>query len=149
MPEALSKGVISATVIPWEVTAALKVPELVGNHTEFGDASLYTTAFIFAMNKAKYESLPDDLKAVIDKNSGEAFSAFAGDTMASYDAPSRELAVEAGNNIVELDEAQVQVWRDASEATVEQWVEETDGMDLDGTGLVERARALIEENAGS
>jgi hypothetical protein len=27
------------------------VPELVDNHTEFGDASLYTTSFIFAMNK--------------------------------------------------------------------------------------------------
>ena len=29
MPEALSKGVIDGTTIPWEVTKALKVPELV------------------------------------------------------------------------------------------------------------------------
>jgi len=64
VPEGLSKGVIDATVIPWEVTGALKVPELVHNHTEFGDASLYTTTFIFAMNKDKYNALPDDLKAL-------------------------------------------------------------------------------------
>jgi TRAP-type C4-dicarboxylate transport system substrate-binding protein len=75
VPEALSKGVIDATVIPWEVAGILKVPELVSNHTEFGDASLYTTSFIFAMNKDRYESLPDDLKAVIDANSGLEFSA--------------------------------------------------------------------------
>ena len=35
-------------------------------------------SFIFAMNKAKYDSLPDDLKDVIDDNSGMEFSAFAG-----------------------------------------------------------------------
>ena len=148
VPEALSKGVISATVIPWEVTAALKVPELVKNHTEFGDASLYTTVFVFTMNKDRYESLPDDLKAVIDSNSGEDFSAFAGMTQAAYDAPSRELAVEAGNEIIELTPDQVQVWRDASQATIDEWVKETDDAGLDGTGLLQEARSLIEKNTG-
>ncbi len=149
VPEALSRGVISATVIPWEVTAALKVPELVSNHTEFGEASLYTTVFIFTMNKDRYDSLPDDLKAVIDSNSGEEFSAFAGLTQASYDAPSRLLALEAGNNIVELTDEQVQVWRDASQATIDEWVEETDEKGMDGTALLEQARTLIEQNTGN
>ena len=62
VPEGLSKGVIDATVIPWEVTGALKVPELVTNHLEFGDASLYTTTFLFAMNQDAYNAMPDDLK---------------------------------------------------------------------------------------
>ena len=62
VPEGLSKGVIDGTTIPWEVTAALKVPELVHNHTEFSGAALYTLTFVLAMNKDKYESLPDDLK---------------------------------------------------------------------------------------
>ena len=62
VPEALSKGVIQGAVVPWEVTTALRVPELVDNHTEFGgDHALYTTTFVLAMNKAKYDSLPDDL----------------------------------------------------------------------------------------
>ncbi|WP_291738123.1 TRAP transporter substrate-binding protein, partial [Leisingera sp. F5] len=62
IPEGLSKGVIDGTTIPWEVTAALKVPELVENHTEFTGKALYTLTFVLAMNKEKYESLPDDLK---------------------------------------------------------------------------------------
>jgi hypothetical protein len=33
--DALSKGVIEGTTIPWEVTPALKVSELVKNHTTF------------------------------------------------------------------------------------------------------------------
>ena len=57
VPEGLSKGVIDGTTIPWEVTTALKIPELVENHTEFEGVALYTLTFVLAMNKDKYESL--------------------------------------------------------------------------------------------
>ena len=147
VPEALSKGVIDATVIPWEVTTALKVAELVDNHTVFGDAALYTTTFLFAMNKASYEALPDDLKAVVDENSGLEFSGFAGRTMQEYDAPARALAEERGNNVIELSEEQVAAWREAAAATVDDWVAEADGKGLDGTALLERARELIAEGS--
>ena len=39
-------------------------------HTEFEGAALYTLTFIMAMNRDVYNSLPGDLKAVIDENSG-------------------------------------------------------------------------------
>lgn len=149
VPEALSKGVIDATVIPWEVTGSLKVAELVGNHTEFGDASLYTTSFIFAMNKAKYDGLSDELKAVIDANSGLEFSALAGRVMAEGDAPSRQIAVDRGNNIIELTPEQVNEWRVASQVTIDTWVAEMDAKGLDGTGLLAEARALIAKNTGN
>jgi len=148
VPEALSKGVIDATVIPWEVTGALKVPELVGNHTEFGDASLYTTTFLFAMNKAKYDALPDDLKAVIDANSGAEFSAFAGAQMQRDDAASRDAAVARGNNIITLTPEQVEEWRVASAQTIEAWIAEMDGKGLDGAGLVAEAQTLIAKYTG-
>jgi len=147
VPESLSKGVIDATVIPWEVTAALKVPELVSNHTTFPGASLYTTTFIFAMNKDRWEALPDDLKAVIDEHSGLEFSAMAGKQMQADDGPAREAAAERGNTIIELSEDQVQTWRDASQATVDEWIAEMDDSGVGGTELFEKASALISENA--
>lgn len=146
VPEALSKGVIDATVIPWEVTGALKVPELVGNHTTFGDATLYTTTFIFAMNKQKWDSLPDDLKAVIEQNSGLEFSAFAGAQMQRDDGPARQAAVDRGNNIITLTPDQVAAWRSAAAPVTEAWVKEMDGKGLDGTGLLEKAAALIKKH---
>jgi TRAP-type C4-dicarboxylate transport system substrate-binding protein len=149
VPEALSKGVIDGAVIPWEVVPALKVHELVTNHTEFGDAHLYTTAFIFAMNSNAYNSLPDDLKAVIDANSGVEFSAFAGRTMEEYDAPGRALAEAAGNNIIELTPAQVDAWRAASQPTIDNWIAEADSAGIDGTGLYEAATALIAKHNAS
>jgi TRAP-type C4-dicarboxylate transport system substrate-binding protein len=143
VPESLSKGVIDATVIPWEVTGALKVAELVGNHTEFPDAALYTTSFVFAMNKDRYDSLPDDLKAVIDANSGAEFSALAGKTMADYDAPSRQIAVDRSNTIIELTPEQVEAWKAAAAPVIEQWKAEMTAQGIDGADLVQRAEALI------
>src|SRR3954471_6755771 len=72
IPDALSKGTIEGCVIPWEVVPSVKVHELTKFHTEFDPAggALYTTTFVMAMNKAKYASLPPDLKKVIDANSG-------------------------------------------------------------------------------
>ena len=146
VPEALSQGVIDAAVIPWEVTTALRVAELVENHTEFGEEALYTTAFIFAMNKEAYEALPDDLKAVIDDNSGLEFSASAGAQMQADDGPAREIAEDRGNTIIELSEEQIADWRAAAAPTIDAWVAEMDENGMDGTGLIERARTLISEN---
>lgn len=143
VPEALSKGVIDATVIPWEVTGALKVNELVSNHTTFGEDSLYTTTFIFAMNKDRWNALPDDLKAIIDANSGAEFSAFAGKQMQADDEPSHKQAMERGNNIITLNGDQVAEWKAAAQPTTDGWIAEMDGKGMDGTGLRARALELI------
>jgi TRAP-type C4-dicarboxylate transport system substrate-binding protein len=145
VPEALSKGVIDGTTIPWEVTTALKVPELVSNHTEFEGPALYNLTFVLAMNKARYESLPDDLKAVIDQNTGVDFSVFAGGTQADADGPAREIAVEAGNNIVTISEEDAQVWYDLAEPIYENWVADMEERGKDGQQLIDEARALMEE----
>ncbi|MEO3998248.1 TRAP transporter substrate-binding protein [Mesorhizobium sp. CAU 1732] len=144
--ESLSKGVIDGAVTPWEVVPSLKVHELVGNHTEFGgDHAIYTTTFVLAMNKAKYESLPDDLKKVIDDNSGQDVSALFGKTQEEYDAPGRELAVGRNNNIVELTAEQADEWKAAAQPVIDNWVAEMDGKGLDGKGLLEEARRLIDK----
>ena len=148
VPEALSKGVIDATVIPWEVTGALKTSELVANHTEFGNAALYTTAFVFAMNKDVWDALPADLQAIIDANSGADFSAFAGKTMEALDAGGRAIAEDLGNNIIVLNDDQVAEWRAASDSTTAEWVAEMDAKGLDGTGLLAEAQALIAKYSG-
>ncbi len=147
IPEALSKGVVDATVIPWEVVGALKVAELVKNHTEFPDEAIYTTTFIFAMNKDKYESLPDDLKAVIDANSGAEFSAHAGAQMQQDDAGPRGGAVEMGNNIIELTTEQAAEWKAAAQPITDRWTVEMDEKGLDGTGLRQRANELLEKHS--
>ncbi|KIC27914.1 TRAP transporter substrate-binding protein [Leisingera sp. ANG-M6] len=145
IPEGLSKGVIDGTTIPWEVTAALKVPELVENHTEFTGKALYTLTFVLAMNKDKYKSLPDDLKKAIDDNSGLEFSVFAGGTQADSDGPSREMALDLGNNVITLDEEQTAIWRERAQPIYDQWIADMKEKGIDGAALIEEASGLIEK----
>lgn len=146
--EALSKGVIDGTTIPWEVTAALKVSELVDNHTEFEGSHLYNVTFVLAMNKDRYDSLPDDLKAVIDANSGHDFSVFAGGTQSDADGPSRQIAVDLGNNIVTVSEDQVAVWRERSQPIYDAWVGEMSEKGIDGQALIDQAIELMDAYEG-
>ena len=144
VPEAVSKGVIDGAVIPWEVTLPLKMTELVHNHTAFaGDRGLYTATFLFAMNKASYDALPDDLKKVIDANSGVEAAAWAGRVMDEVDLVGRAKAEKSGNTIITLDEAEVDRWKEAAKPVVANWAAEMDGKGMDGTGLLKDARALL------
>ncbi len=97
IPEALSKGVVKSTVIPWEVTPAIQLSERVTNHTEFsGDQALYTAAIILVVKKAKYDALPSDLWAILDAKSGEKSSKVAARIMWDMDPGARKIAQNCG-----------------------------------------------------
>ena len=146
--ESLSKGVIDGTTIPWEVTTALKVSELVDNHTEFEGPALYTLTFVLAMNKDAYAAMPEDLRAILDEKSGEEFSVFAGGTMQDFDAPARELAEDNGNNIVTVSGDDLVAWQEAVAPIYESWVADMESKGIDGQALIDQARALIDEFDG-
>lgn len=149
IPEAISKGVVKGTVIPWEVTTAIRLSELVDNHTEFtGDEALYTAAIVLVMNRAKYDALPEDLRAIIDAESGAKLSAFATQVMWDEDAPAREIAVNAGNTITQLDADEVARWKEAAQPVIDRWVADMDSKGIDGAALIEEAKALIKKHGG-
>ncbi len=146
--EALSKGVIQGTTIPWEVAPSLKVHELVKNHTTFyGPNGLYNSTFAVSMNKASYDKLPADLKQVIDKNSGLETAAFFGRAMDEGDKVGREIAQKAGNNIVALDAAETQRWRRTAGSVADDWVKEVSAKGIDGGKLLSEARELIAKHS--
>jgi TRAP-type C4-dicarboxylate transport system substrate-binding protein len=148
VPEALTTGVISGTTIPWEVTHSLKIAELVKNHTGFsGTHGLYTQTFGFTMNLDRYNSLPDDLKAIIDANAGVETARAFGAAMDAGDAGGLKIAQDLGNNIITLDEAETARWKAASQATVDQWYADATAAGFDGKALHEQALALVDQNA--
>jgi TRAP-type C4-dicarboxylate transport system substrate-binding protein len=146
--DALTKGVIDGTTIPWEVTPSVKIAELVKNHTTFaGKEGLYTQTFAFTMNKAAYDNLPADLKKVIDNNAGVETAALFGRAMEDGDKIGRDIAVKAGNKIVELELAEVQRWKRTAGTVETDWVNEMKGKGIDGAKLASEARSLIAKHA--
>ncbi len=143
--EALSKGVIDGAMLPWEVVPAVKVHELVKFHTETDPSSraLYTTAFIFAMNKAKYDGLPADLKKVIDANSGADASAWVGKVWDDSAVGARNLAVKRGNQFNTVPAAELTNWQRAGQVVYDSWLKEVSAKGYDGKALLKSAQDLI------
>lgn len=141
--EALSKGVIDGALIPWEAIPTLKFEEVTRYHTESpaGAPQMLNTVFIFAMNQAKYDSLPADLKKVIDANSGPEKSAWVGKVFADDVVPGRKAAEARKNVFYTLPEAEEKRWEAAIVPIVDEWVRDMNAKGHDGKRLLDEARA--------
>jgi TRAP-type C4-dicarboxylate transport system substrate-binding protein len=148
VPEALSKGVIDAAMVPWEGVPAIKLQEIAKFHLDVpqGAQRMANTIFAFTMNQARYDGLPADLKKVIDANSGLAASAEAGaKAFDSVVEPHRKLARDRGNTIAFMSDAELQRWIKASDSVDDDWVKEVSAKGADGKKLIEEARALVKQ----
>ena len=148
-PEALSRGVVDGGVIPWEVVPSLKVEELTDSHTEIGgDRALYNTFFVWGLNKATYDGLSDENRAVIDANCGGEASAMAGAAMDRGDTIAEEAIAADGNAINTLSDDVVTELRQIGDAQTQAWIEEATSKGLDGQAMVDEAEALVAEQDG-
>jgi len=130
------------------VVPSVKVHELTKFHSEFEPAggALYTTTFVMAMNKAKYNSLPPDLKKIIDNNSGMATSAWLGKVQQTGDIAGRQSAVERKNTIYTIPATDAQEFRRKSALVEVEWIEDMNKRGFDGRKLLDTARALIDKH---
>lgn len=147
LPQALSKNTVDAGLVPFEVAIPLGLADLTSASVELHDGARFGTAtFLFAMNKASYDSLPDDLKKVIDDNSGAALAANMGDAWNNIEPIGIKRAVDAGNRVTQLSAEATAEFDAAFGATVERWVSEASGNGIDAETLLDNARAAIAAN---
>jgi TRAP-type C4-dicarboxylate transport system substrate-binding protein len=144
VPEAMSKGVIDGAMVPWEGVPAAKLQEIAHSHLDAGagQPKFANSIFAFVMNQAKYDSLPADLKKVIDANSGPETSAWAGKGFDVVVAPNHKLATDRGNHVFALPAAETARWVKATADVDDQWVKEVSAKGANGAALLEDARAL-------
>jgi TRAP-type C4-dicarboxylate transport system substrate-binding protein len=143
--DAVSKGTIDGFVLPWEVIPAFKLQEMVKYHTET-DASrpaMYSAGFVFAMNQAKYDGLPADLKKVIDDNSGPALSKEIGKTWDASQAVGRKSAEARGNTFYRLSAAETDNWIKQAAPLYDEWVDDMNKRNLPGKQMLQDARDLL------
>jgi len=120
-PENLSKGVVDGGVIPWEIVVPLKVHELADSH--------------------------DDLKAIIDANSGIDASGWAGRAMDEGDARSLKVTEGTGNEIHELSSEATDEIKEISAKLADEWIAEMTGKGLDGQAMFDDAVQSIADES--
>jgi TRAP-type transport system periplasmic protein len=145
VPESLAQKVIDGVAIPWEVVPTVKVHELTKFHTELpGKPAFYTAVFFLAMNPAKYNSMPADLRDVVDKESGMTHAPLAGAMWDETGAATLDMVKKrSGNQVSAIAEDEKQRWMKACEPVVTKWIDDMKGRNIDGGKLAEAAKALI------
>ncbi len=147
LPQALSRGAVDGALVPFEVFPPLKLQEMTATSVEGADGSRFGAAvFLLAMNKDRYESLPEDLQAVIDANSGAALAGAMGAAWDAVESPGKTMQTDSGGEIIALDAGAKAAFDDPGAAVVERWVAEAADKGFDGQALVEAARAAVAAN---
>jgi TRAP-type C4-dicarboxylate transport system substrate-binding protein len=145
VPESISKGVIDGAMVPWEGVPVVKLQEITKFHliTAPNQNKMSNTIFAFAMNQAKYDSLPADLKKVIDANSGIEWSAIAGKAFDATVVPYTKTATDRGNKLNVLSDAEYKKLQDASAGVDDDWMKEVAAKGGDGKALLAAAKELL------
>jgi hypothetical protein len=147
LPMAIAGHVIDGCLDPWDLVPSLRLDNLLKEHTDFAESSLSTATFVLAMNKATYERLPGELKAVVDANSGQAAAGMAG-TMWDVEARAvAELVGGRGDPINVLTAEDIVSWRKATEPVIGLWLKEMRARKIDGADLVASANTLLAKYA--
>lgn len=148
LPQALSTGAVDGALIPWEIIPPLKIEELTDYQIEGPDGERFGTAtFQIAMNQDSYDSLPPDLQAVIDANSGEAFAREIGEVWQISEDVGIAAAIADGNEHIVLSEDEMAPFRAAMDPIVNRWIDEVTAKGIDGQGLLDAAHAAIAEHS--
>jgi TRAP-type transport system periplasmic protein len=143
--EAITKGTIDGTMVPWDAATSFRIHEAANIHTETpeGSPALYTVALMFAMNEKRYNALPADLRAIIDKHSGAQLSERMGKMWDDSAAPARAKAKAAGNQFYTLPAEEVARWVEAAKPVQAGWMIDMHKRGIDGRALFDDAQAML------
>lgn len=148
LPQALSKKVVDAALVPFEVAIPLGLSELTDSSVELdGGKRFGTSTFLFAMNKDSYESLPEDLQKIIDDHSGRALAEEMGVKWNGIEPVGKQMAEDAGNSVVSLSAEASAAFDAPFQAVADRWLAEAESKGIDGEALIEKARAAVAEHS--
>lgn len=135
----LQRGVLDGVSLTWDAMGPFRLIELTNAHTNI---PFYSSAMMVTMNKDKYESLPDDLKKVIDDNSGKAMAASAGKVFDAQDAKYMAEAKAKGDTMIDIpDPLNDPQWKGPLEAGTEKYLNDVTALGLDARMVYEKAQA--------
>jgi TRAP-type transport system periplasmic protein len=117
--ENMEKGVIDGAAFTWSAMDSFKLAEVTKYHL---DAKAYVSTFWFAMNQRKYDSLPKDVQACVNKLSGKALESKFGAWWNKWDAPGLALVKARHEPIDELSDAQRAHWQEVLKPMINKYL---------------------------
>lgn len=146
----LSKGTVSGSILPYEIAPAVKMQDLTNYFTTLAPPQprLSTAIFTYLMNKRKYESLPADLKKVIDNNSGRKLAPFAIKVWDTIElAGEKVMHSRKKNKFESLSPEETAKFKKKVQPVFQRFEKMLDDSGANGAKVIADAKALIEKYA--
>lgn len=139
--EALSKGVVEATLCPIETLKGWKQGEAI-EYVVDSSAIGYSTAMFVVMNKDKWASLPADVQKVFTDVSQE-WIAKHGEAWDQADQAGREFVTQLKRQFIQLPEAEQQQWKAAVKPILDNFVTKSKEKNLPGDAFLADIQAEL------
>ncbi len=140
---ALQKGVVQATLCPIETLKGWRQGEVISHVTD-ASAIGYTTAMFVTMNRAKWESLPEDLRAMIDEVNAE-WAVKHGEAWNEADAEGQALVAELEREVITLTPEEESIWLARVTPILQDYADRMDKAGLPGAALLADIQAAVTE----
>ena len=147
--DGVSKGTLDGAMVPWEAAVDFRISDVARFTTETPRSrpAMYTAVIALLMNQARYDTLPPNLKAVIDRNSGIQVAAAMGKRWDDSLTPAKAAAQAKGNSIYVLPEAEADRWIQATAPVVDEWVSDSEKRGLPARAMLQDARDMLKKSA--
>ena len=139
--EALSKGVVEATLCPIETLKGWKQGEVI-QYVVDSSAIGYTTAMFVVMNKSKWSQLPADVQKIFADVSQE-WVAKHGAAWDEADKQGRAFVAELKKETVSLPPAEQERWKTAVKPILEDYTKRSKEKNLPGDLLLQDIQAAV------
>ncbi len=141
--ESLQKGVVEGTFTPIETLKGWKQAEVVKSTTDCSDIG-YTSAMFVVMNLKKWNSLPADVRKVMEEVSTQWID-IHGKAWDQLDQEGREYTLSLGNKIVSLSTEENNRWKKAVRPIINDYVKEVSAKGLPAQQAVTEVENLISQ----
>jgi len=141
--EALQKGVVDATFSPIEVLKGWKQGEVIKYVTECYSIG-YSTCLYVLMNRDKWNSLPADVKKVINQVNEEWIQKHA-EAWDTSDEEGRKFSIGLGNKIITLSKEESARWAEAVQPVIQDYIKKAEERGVPGKEYVNFIKGKIKE----
>jgi len=142
--DAISKGVVEGVLAPFEAMKGWKLGE-VCNFTVLDYGASYSTDFFVVMNKAKWNSLPADVKQIIQKVNEEWIEK-QGKVWDEIDQEGKQLMSAQGKKITALSKEEDAKWVKAVRPILDEYVAQAKAKGLPGDEALKFCLDYIKAN---
>ena len=140
--EALQKGVVDATFCPVETLKGWKQGEVIDYVVDTKSIG-YTTSMFVVMNKAKWDSLPDDLKSVVTEVSDEWISK-QGEAWDESDKNGEDYVKELGKEFISLSDEENKAFINAMDPVFREYVDAAAEKGLPGADFLADIQKMLQ-----